>query len=332
MPNTKQLTRRDFTSQSAATLLLGATAHQLAARSHKPEIVSLEKIWDRAEYNSFTDLIRSRNRWYCTFREGTAHAGDIGVVRVLVSDDAREWRSTGLVKKQGIDLRDPKLSVMPDGRLLLLMGGSVYEQGEYWTRSPRISLSADGQTWTPPRRVLAEDHWLWRVTWHNGRGYCLSKLNEGNRLRRGFLYTTTDAIQWDYITEFMAEGVSETTLRFMPDEEMIALVRPGWIGNSRAPYKRWKFHQMKYRIGGPNFIRLPDGNLWASGRRYHEDGSTTTVLATMTRKSYEPVLTLPSGGDTSYPGMVWHDDLLWMSYYSSHEGRTSVYLAKIRLP
>ena len=30
------------------------------------------------------------------------------------------------------------------------------------------------------------------------------------------------------------------------------------------------------------------------------------------------------------PGMVWHDDLLWMSYYSSHEGRTSIYLAKIR--
>ena len=47
---------------------------------------------------------------------------------------------------------------------------------------------------------------------------------------------------------------------------------------------------------------------------------------------YEPVLTLPSGGDTSYPGLVWHDGLLWMSYYSSHEGKTSIYLAKIKLP
>ena len=45
--------------------------------------------------------------------------------------------------------------------------------------------------------------------------------------------------------------------------------------------------------------------------------------------SYEPVLTLPSGGDTSYAGMVWHNDLLWVSYYSSHEGKTSIYLAKI---
>ena len=44
-----------------------------------------------------------------------------------------------------------------------------------------------------------------------------------------------------------------------------------------------------------------------------------------------PVLELPCDGDTGYPGMAWHDGLLWISYYSSHEGKTSIYLAKIRL-
>jgi hypothetical protein len=42
-------------------------------------------------------------------------------------------------------------------------------------------------------------------------------------------------------------------------------------------------------------------------------------------------LQLPSGGDTSYPGLVWHDDFLWVSYYSSHEGKAKIYLAKLRL-
>ena len=51
----------------------------------------------------------------------------------------------------------------------------------------------------------------------------------------------------------------------------------------------------------------------------------------MSRDSYKPVLTVPSGGDCSYPGLVWRDNLLWMSYYSSHEGKTSVYLAKIKI-
>jgi len=43
-------------------------------------------------------------------------------------------------------------------------------------------------------------------------------------------------------------------------------------------------------------------------------------------------LRLPSGGDTSYAGLVWHDDLLWVSYYASHEGKTSIYLAKVKVP
>ena len=322
-------TRRDFVQAAAAGLGILHSA-PLAASGSEPVLVSVEKIWDRAEYNSFTDLVRFQDRWYCTFREGVSHEGDIGVVRVLVSDDAEKWQSTGLVEESGIDLRDPKLSVMPDGRLMLVMGGCVYENGRYLTRSPRVSFSSDGAVWSAPRKVLAEDHWLWRITWHKGRGYCLSKLNEGRRPRRGFLYTTTDGIEWDYITEFMVEGVSETTLRFMPGDEMIALVRPGWIGHSFPPYKHWNFHKMEHQIGGPNFIRLPDGSLWASGRRYNEDGTRHTVLARMTRERYEPVLTLPSGGDTSYPGMVWHNDMLWMSYYSSHEDKTSIYLAKIR--
>jgi len=38
-------------------------------------------------------------------------------------------------------------------------------------------------------------------------------------------------------------------------------------------------------------------------------------------------VTLPSGGDTSYPGLLWHEERLWVSYYSSHEGKTSIYLA-----
>ena len=52
----------------------------------------------------------------------------------------------------------------------------------------------------------------------------------------------------------------------------------------------------------------------------------------MDLNGYQPVLTLPSGGDTSYPGFVWHENTLWMLYYSSHEEKTAIYLAKIRLP
>ena len=66
--------------------------------------------------------------------------------------------------------------------------------------------------------------------------------------------------------------------------------------------------------------------MWAGFRHYV--GKATTVLAQMTATNLEPVITLPSGGDTSYPGFLWHDSMLWMTYYSSHEGKTDIYLAK----
>jgi len=43
------------------------------------------------------------------------------------------------------------------------------------------------------------------------------------------------------------------------------------------------------------------------------------------------LVSLPSGGDNSYPGMVFHEGILLVSYYSSHEGKASIYLARLKL-
>ena len=155
-----------------------------------PEILSLRKIWGQAPHSAFTDLLRHENRWWCTFREAPDHGASIGTLRVLCSADGENWESAAALEEQGVDLRDPKLSIMPDGRFMLIAGGSIYAGTEYRTRAPRVSFSADGRSWTPPRKLLAEDHWLWRVTWHKGRAYSVSKLGEGTHPRRAFLYTS----------------------------------------------------------------------------------------------------------------------------------------------
>jgi hypothetical protein len=306
------------------------------------EIVSVAKIWDQGEHNAFTDLIRWHGRWYCTFREADAHVGGDGLVRVLVSDDGEKWTSAAGITEKGIDLRDPKLSITPDDRLMIVAGGSVYEGKQLLGRQPRVTFSKDGRDWTAPQRVLAEGDWLWRVTWHGGRAFGVAydasqrttaeaqeaaktgKASPGPADWKLKLLASSDGVKYDLITHLDVPGhPNETTLRFLPDGELIALVRReggntfGWIGRSRAPYKEWKWAETKHRLGGPNFIRLPDGALWAAGRSY--PGGAKTVLARMSADGdYEPALTLPSGGDTSYPGLVWHDGLLWMSFYASH--------------
>ena len=56
------------------------------------------------------------------------------------------------------------------------------------------------------------------------------------------------------------------------------------------------------------------------------------VLFTLTSNSLTSLLELPSGGDCSYPGLYWHDDVLHVTYYSSHEGnKAAIYHAQVRL-
>ena len=312
---------------------------QAADTAAEPEILSVEKIWDEAPHNAFTDLVRFENRWLCTFREGEGHVQGNGKIRVLESQDGKKWTSAALLEEEGIDLRDPKISVTPDGRAMLLIGGSIYQGKKFITRRSRVAFSNDGHDWTKPQIVMPDQHWLWRVTWHDGVAYGLSGAahDDPKKQRDAVLWSSRDGLHYTPITEFNIPGqTQEMTIRFQHDGTMIALLRReraktlACIGTSRFPYKKWNWNETKHRVGGPEFIVLPDGSMWAAGRDYHD--KATTVLAKMTTTEYQPVLTLPSGGDTSYPGMVWHDNLLWMSYYASHEGKTSIYLAKIKLP
>ena len=90
---------------------------------------------------------------------------------MLVSTDGETWTSAAVIGEAGIDLRDPKLSITPDDRLMIVAGGSVYEGKRNLGRQPRVMFSPDGTAWSAPQRVLEEGDWLWRVTWHDGRAY-----------------------------------------------------------------------------------------------------------------------------------------------------------------
>src|SRR5678815_2607483 len=122
--------RRAHRRGIACSVLIPAMAWLGSAVAHaatKAEIIEVKKIWDAGAHNAFTDLVRWHDRWWCTFREAEDHVGGDGAIRILTSVDGTKWESAALLTEKGIDLRDPKFSVMPSGKLMLNCGGSIYE-------------------------------------------------------------------------------------------------------------------------------------------------------------------------------------------------------------
>lgn len=331
------------TRRSALALLCAPSAGAVEAH-----VVSCRKIWDRAPHNAFTDLVRFRGRWFCAFREGEAHASPGGALRVLVSDDGERWKPAALLAARG-DLRDAKLSVLPGGRLAL--GGAIYHALPDPVRlQSLVWFSGDGRAWSKAQPAGDPEFWLWRTTWHGERGYCIGYNTNPNRnLRTIRLYQTQDGARYDTVVEDLGvrNSPGENTIRFQQNGTAVCLLRrdayrgeppipasaaTALQGVARPPYLLWEWKDLGVTIGGPNFIEAPGGGYVAALRLV--DGKSRTSLCRLDTRAgtLREFLTLPSGGDTGYPGLVWHDGLLWVSYYSSHEGKASIYLARVSLP
>ena len=107
--------------------------------------VDTKRIWDDAPHNAFTDLVEWNGKIYCAFREGKGHAGDIGKLRIIVSNDGEQWESAGLLDLDDYDLRDAALSVTPDNRLMVL-GGAQQNLPTGRTTGTFVSFSEDGKS------------------------------------------------------------------------------------------------------------------------------------------------------------------------------------------
>jgi hypothetical protein len=310
-----------------------------------PKLVNFRKIWDFPPHSAMTDLIRYQNAWFCTFRESDKHVhGKDGAIRILTSNDKITWHSCSYFQERGEDFRDPKLSITPDGELMLLIGCTTYREKEYISMQSRVCFSLTGHTFSPWEKVLEPHEWLWRVTWHRQRAWGVSYRFWEREGTVATLWVSDDGINYDKVVEFQVPGSpSEGTIRFLSDDTMICLLRRDkkrdnavWIGTAKPPYKNFQWKEARFHLGGPNFLILPNDTLWASGRIVHKSpyGSQEKVaICRMSMDGIHSIHLLPSGGeDTSYPGMVWHEGHLFLSYYSSHEGKASIYFAEIALP
>ena len=124
------MTYRFSTTLAAIVAMFSLAMSSLVVAQETQEqkyIVSIERIWDQAQHNAFTDLVTHGDHLYCTFREGTGHIPGLnGTIRVLHSARWTRLAERGLAGGAAHRPAQPELSIAPDGRLVVNMGASTY--------------------------------------------------------------------------------------------------------------------------------------------------------------------------------------------------------------
>lgn len=287
--------------------------------------------------DSFTDLVRFQDRFYCTFREAADHVSSDGKIRIISSADGNAWQPTSLIASSAGDLRDPKLTVTPTGRLML--SGCCNQAGQYQTMT---WLSDDGATWDIGHAVGNPNMWIWSPTWYHGTAYGVGYDCTGtnNALT---LYTTQNGVAWNTLaTNLFPSGgwPNEASIVFDHNGTAHMLLRrdtgtmTAQLGMAKAPYTDWTWQDLGQRVGGPKMIELPDGRLLAAARLYEAYPNRHTALCWVDPSAGTTTEALrlpfdPTAGDCGYPGMVYYGDVLYVSYYAVQNGVGNIYLAEV---
>ncbi len=313
------------------------------------QVETLTTVRKDDNHNAFTDLCVYSGRYYLTFRscpDGHRVSSSAWVV-VLESGDGRSWSEAFTFSVPGRDTRDPHFLVF--GGSLFVYTGTwlLHEAGVPLNLNEHLGYAAwtaDGSEWNGPAQLEGTyGHYVWRAASHGDRAFLCG------RRRRGYgsgiedeqqpesiesaMLESSDGLVWSFRSLFARDFGDETAFLFEEDGSAVALVRDGSgkrvrICRSAPPWKAWTSACLERNVGGPLLARW--GGRYLVGGRKSMGDTAATSLWWLHGEALHEAAELPSGGDSSYPGFVaLSEERGLLSYYSTHEGSTAVYLAEL---
>src|SRR5262249_54017584 len=144
---------------------------------------------------------RFNDQWVCAFREASAHKGGTrdSRIRVIASSDAKTWRSVGELKDPRGDIRDAKLAILPDGRLILLTATQLFDSSSGQTHQSIAFSPRDLEKWDGPVDVAEPNFWLWGIKVHKGVAYSIGYGTA--KTRHVQLFKSTDGRKFERVGE-----------------------------------------------------------------------------------------------------------------------------------
>lgn len=311
--------------------------------------IHVERIYGNGyTYCAFTTLIKWKGSYYLAFREGSTHVspGDYGIIVILKSIDGENWVVSQKLSVNEVDLRDPNLSIMPDGSLYLLCGARKKIDNDTYATSTLYSISADGIfEYLNDIKISFDKNeytsfWVWRIEWFNNIGYGTVYAKGRDGIYHAFLVSTNNGTTFNYISMMdIGNSPTECRIRLLGDGTMVALMRNdytkskgGYIGKNLPPYTNWEWKETNIPFAGQDFV-LINNNVFAVTRtKQNGQEKTGLFLIDLDGNVYWQYI-LPSYGkasDTAYGSICKNEKDYWVSYYSMHETKKpAIYLARI---
>lgn len=305
--------------------------------------VHTQCIWDKAPHCAFTDLTVYNDKLYCCFREGTAHVpttkNEFGGIRVLSSaDGGTNWHDCGLITQPDYDLRDPKLTVTPDNRLMLMFGRYLPTPPENpypWTQVKFISDEEIENSAFNNENLLdvniennenLSNYWLWHTEWIDNESWGIAYKGDNLPL----LVKSTDGVNYSLASILQAPG-NEADIEKLDNGDMLIVMRAAnstasaYIGLASAPYTNWHWIEHETWLHSP-VITEAEGETFVACRAPYG-----TTLYQYKDSRLTPIMALENSYDNAYPGLAYLNGNLGISYYSTQTGNAAIYFAKIAI-
>lgn len=317
----------------------------------KVEVSNVRKVFDEGHHNAFTDLTVFNGAFYLAFRtcpDGHGVSPNASVI-IMTSKDTVEWTQVHTFNVPKRDTRDPHFLVFNE-RLFVYTG--TWYSGDAPAKSNEdleLNLhlgyavwSKDGADWSDPTLLDGTfGHYVWRAAAYGKKAFLCGRRKIGFEVGpkgepdkiESLMLESDDGLIWRKRATFQETMGDETAFLFEHNGDILGVGRrrgTAQLLRSQPPYEKWQRINLDRHIGGPLIVKWGARTV-VGGRHSTENGPKTSMCWLVGNELHE-FAELPSGGDNSYPGLVAISPTqAVMSWYSSHEGKSSIYMANLEI-
>ena len=124
---------------------------------------SVVKAYTDGKHNAFTGITYWKGKTYISFRNAHDHVSFDGQIKVIASDNTKDWEILTTISEANMDLRDPKIVNVGDALHLYVGAVKEEDKARLYTYA-KLYVSKDGKDWTERKITgLYPGSWLWVV-------------------------------------------------------------------------------------------------------------------------------------------------------------------------